>query len=111
MPLGIGVSAIAADLPLLTEIRDASPDKIAIVGMNLDPADAPTQAFCAKPTGLPELSKYFISDREGCERGRDSNFGMVSMPFVAVLDQQGRVAALDFKGQKLRQIVDELLSP
>jgi thiol-disulfide isomerase/thioredoxin len=97
-------------LPLLTEIRDSQPDKIAIVGMNLDPKDSPTQEF-VRQNGLDFPSYHSVSSPTGkVSNSVATRFGMVSMPFVVVLDQQGRVVSLDFKGQKLRQIVDALLS-
>lgn len=98
-------------LPLLRQIRDAAPEDVAIVGMNLDLAGTPLQDF-ARQNGIDFPSYQSVSSPTAqVVNPVATRFGMVSMPFVVVIDQEGRVVALDFKGQKLKSLVDRLLEP
>ncbi|GAG19106.1 unnamed protein product, partial [marine sediment metagenome] len=38
-------------------------------------------------------------------------FGMVAMPFTAIIDQEGEVSAINFRGRDLDTIVKKLISP
>tara|TARA_R110002049_G_scaffold2750_4_gene21951 strand:+ start:113250 stop:114989 length:1740 start_codon:yes stop_codon:yes gene_type:complete len=98
-------------LPQLTALRDAHPNDVTIVGMNLDPVDAPTEEFIEQNRLDFQSYQSVSSPTARVANEMATKFGMVSMPFVVVLDQQGRVVALDFKGQKLPKIVQSLLSP
>ena len=97
-------------LPKLKEIRAAHPDSVAIVGMNLDLEGAPVEAFMEQnnldfPSYRSESSPTAMIANEVAAR-----FGLVSMPFVAILDRKGRVVALNFSGARLEQTVEELLA-
>jgi len=98
-------------VPLLRQIRDAAPDDVAIVGMNLDLEGTPLQDF-VRLNAIDFPSYQSVSSPTAKVVNQvAARFGMVSMPFVAVIDQQGRVVALDFKGQKLKSLVDRLVQP
>lgn len=93
----------------LRAIREKHPDEVAIVGMNLDTADAPLPEFLAA-TDLEFKSYRSVSSAE--ESGANpvaERFGLVSLPFVVVMDKEARVVALDFTGTKIQSVVDELL--
>ncbi|MEO1524442.1 MAG: hypothetical protein AAFX06_03360 [Planctomycetota bacterium] len=93
----------------LKAIRDANPDQVAIVGMNLDSADAPLPEFLAQ-ADLDFQSYQSVSSVE--ESGANpvaEQFGLVSLPFVVILNQEARVVALDFTGTKVQKLVDELI--
>jgi hypothetical protein len=88
----------------LKSIHDADPKKTAIVGMNLDAADEQLDQFLeANELGFPSI-RAASSATEVATR-----FGLVSFPFVAILDQQGHVAAINFTGYDLEKIVKELV--
>jgi len=97
-------------VPQLKAICAKHPDQVVIVGVNLDPEGADVQPFINKS----QLG--FISLRsESSPTKQISNqiahdFGMVSLPFVAILDKQGVVQDLNFTGQNLEKQVTNLLS-
>lgn len=94
---------------MLKEIRDAHPDQVAIVGMNLDPQQAPLAEFlAANDLGFPSYRSVSSATAEVANPVA-ARFGLVSMPFVAVFNQDGKVAALDFTGNQLQSTVDRLL--
>ncbi len=97
-------------VPQLKAIRDTDPDDVAIVGMNLDPAGAATEEF-AQANDLGFDSFYAESSPTAkITNPVAAQFGMVSMPFVAILDQQGRVAAIKLTGRNLAETVQELIA-
>lgn len=95
---------------MLKDIREAHPDKVAIVGMNLDPEQAPLREFLAANDLGFKSYRSISSATESVANPIAAKFGLVSLPFVAIFDQQGRVAELDFTGRKLSTIVDDLLT-
>jgi hypothetical protein len=97
-------------VPLLTKLRDAQPEKIAIVGMNLDPAGAAIDAYAEKQLGFPS---YRSESTATASMGNPvaARFGVVSMPFVAIINQKGQIEALDFSGHQLQATIDRLLAP
>lgn len=96
-------------VPQLKAICDKHPDQVVIVGVNLDPEGADVQPFINKS----QLD--FISFRSESSPTKEiSNqiaydFGMVSLPFVAILDKKGVVQELNFTGQNLEKQVTDLL--
>ena len=88
----------------------ASPDQVVIVGVNLDPEGTDVQPFINKS----QLD--FISLRSESSPTKEisnqiaHDFGMVSLPFVAILDKKGVVQDLNFTGQNLEKQVTVLLS-
>ncbi|QEF97706.1 Sporulation thiol-disulfide oxidoreductase A precursor [Stieleria maiorica] len=96
-------------IPMLQEIQSRHPDKIAIVGMNLDGEQAPLGEFLAKnDLGFPS---YRSVSSATSDQGNPiaSKFGLVSLPFVAIFNQQGKVEALDFTGLQLESVVESLI--
>jgi thiol-disulfide isomerase/thioredoxin len=96
-------------LQQLDEIRANAAGKVEIVGMNLDSSDAPVEKFLAKS---PVRFRSFFSESKPSQPGNEmaTKFGMVSMPFVAVIGPDGKVAAIDFTGQRLEKTVSDLLA-
>lgn len=88
----------------LKSIQDADPENTAIVGLNLDAADAPVEQF------VEEHDFNFPSIRARSSATEiATRFGLVSFPFVAILDQKGHVAAINFTGYELENTVKKLL--
>jgi thiol-disulfide isomerase/thioredoxin len=96
-------------IPMLKEITEQHPNQVVIVGMNLDPADVPVDEF--EPEKQLGFRSYRSVSSVEAEGGNPvaSQFGMVSMPFVVILDQQQQIVALDFTGRKLQPTVAQLL--
>jgi hypothetical protein len=93
----------------LKQIQSKSPDRIAIIGMNLDPEQAPLREFLAETDlGFPSY-RSVSSATASVANPIASRFGLVSMPFVAIFNQQGTVEALDFTGNRLSSVVNRLL--
>ncbi|MGB7328285.1 MAG: TlpA disulfide reductase family protein [Rubripirellula sp.] len=97
-------------VPMLQELEEANPDDVAIVGMNLDVAGAELDQFLRdNPLGFPSY-RADSSANEKVANPVAAQFGLVSMPFVAILDGDGRVAELDFTGQHLASTVKRLVA-
>jgi thiol-disulfide isomerase/thioredoxin len=93
--------------PQLRAIVDRHPDQVAMVGVNLDAEAEPVAEF------VKQSQLGFSSFRAAGEMTNQiaMKFGIVSMPFTAILDKEGRVEAIDFTGKKLDATIDRLLSP
>lgn len=97
-------------VPMLKAIQKQYPDDVVIVGMNLDPAETRVDEFKPeKQLGFPSYRSE-SSAEQSVGNPVATQFGMVSMPFVAILDQDQRIVALDFTGSKLKPTVEKLLS-
>ena len=97
-------------VPLLKEIRQEHAESVAIVGMNIDSEQAPLTEFLADfELGFPSFQSVSSADQE-VPNPIAARFGLMSMPFVAVIDQQGYVAALSFTGRELPGLVKQLTS-
>ena len=94
----------------LRSIRDAHPDQVAIVGMNLDVADAPIEQFIKTRDLRFDSFHAESSPTAQVANPVAAQFGMVSMPFLVVLDPQGRVAAIKLTGSDLESTVEELIA-
>ena len=94
---------------MLTKIRDEYPEQVAIVGMNLDPTGAKVDAYADQQLGFPS---YRSESSAEATMGNPvaARFGVVSMPFVAIINQEGKIEALDISGRKLEPTVKRLLS-
>ena len=93
---------------LLNEVRKLDPEKIEIVGLNLDSAETQMEKFL-------QVNQLTFPSFRSATSGNVANpiaveFGMVSMPFVAVLDPTGKVAEISFYGRNLEATVKSLLS-
>ncbi len=96
-------------VPMLKEMQKANPDVIAIVGMNLDSSGAQLEQFMKKvDLGFRSYHAASSATDEVANPVVDK-FGMVSMPFTVILDQEGRVAGLDFTGRTLQSTVKRLI--
>lgn len=90
-----------AVLPNLYEIQSSYPERVAIVGMNLDVAGTDVEGFVRR-----EHLEFPSFRSESDPRAEIVNevayrFGAVTLLFVAVLDAEGRVAHLNFSGEDL----------
>jgi thiol-disulfide isomerase/thioredoxin len=96
-------------LQTLDQIRENSDGKVEIVGMNLDTQDAPAADFLQQspvkfrsfqsvtsPSGANEIAKQF---------------GVVSLPFVVIIDSTGKVAAINLSGRGLSEQVSQFVNP
>ncbi len=96
-------------VPRLREIRDANADAVAIVGMNLDREDVAIEEFVqASELGF----RSFRAESSATAKVANpvaAQFGMVSLPFVAILDTKGQVAALNYTGRDLEETVQKLI--
>ena len=95
----------------LKTIHDAHPNKVAIVGMNLDAEGEQVEQFLqANDLGF----RSFRAESSATAKIANpvaAQFGMVSLPFVVILDQTGRVSAINFTGRDLEKTVEELVEP
>ena len=97
-------------VPQLKKIRDEYPDNVVIVGVNLDPEGIDVQPFINKS----QLD--FVSFRSESSPSREisnqiaHDFGMVSLPFVAILDETGVIRSLNFTGRNLDTQVMNLIT-
>ena len=93
---------------LLKEIRDLDPKHIEIVGVNLDAEGTDLEPFLeVNELGFPS----FRSEAPpSAANSLAVEFGMVSMPFVAIVDQDGKIAGISFYGRNLKKTVDSLLT-
>ncbi|MGB0595682.1 MAG: TlpA family protein disulfide reductase [Rubripirellula sp.] len=93
-------------LPQLRDVAAKYPEQVAIIGVNMDGEGARVAEF-AKASKLEFRS--FRSTNESTNQ-LVTQFGVVSMPFTAILDKEGQVVELDFTGKKLQGVIDQLLS-
>jgi thioredoxin-like negative regulator of GroEL len=105
-------------LPILKQWTNREPDSIAIVGMNLDTDPQRVQTFTEK-SGLdfPSFRAPNAQENGAVESSQDTpnvnpaaaQFGVVSLPCVAIFDRQGKVVKIDFAGRQLDQSIEQLL--
>lgn len=96
-------------LQTLDQIRDQFGGQVEIIGMNLDPADAPADEF------LRQSPVQFRSFESVTPAGAEANpiatrFGVVSLPFILIIAPDGTAAAINLTGQGLESQVKELLA-
>lgn len=93
----------------LQKIARQYPEKVAIVGMNLDVQSTDVPAFESRnKISFPSFRS--VSDPEASVANSVAyRFGVVSLLFVAVIDQEGKVAAIEFSGRDLTPVVENLL--
>jgi thiol-disulfide isomerase/thioredoxin len=100
-------------LQLIEQLRaicDDSPDEVVIVGMNLDVADAPIKQFMQSRNLQFDSFHAESSPTAKIANPVAAQFGMVSMPFLIIIDRQGRVAAIKLTGRDLETTVDDLIA-
>ncbi len=90
-----------AVLPNLQEIQANHPERVAIVGMNLDVAGTDVEGFVRREH--LEFPSFRSESDPGAEIVNEVayRFGAVTLLFVAVIDAEGRVVHLDFSGEDL----------
>jgi hypothetical protein len=94
---------------MLKQIQAAHPDEVAIVGVNLDGNDALLQQFLDQnDLGFPSFRSKSSAEAEVANPVA-AQFGIASMPFLAILDRQGHVAAVNFTDRGIQAKVEELL--
>ncbi len=95
-------------IPHLQQLVDQDPDKLAIVGVNLDPTGAPVDEFVRhNQFTFPNLRAESSNTAEVANEVA-AKLGMVSMPFLVVLDQEGRIASIDYTIGQLQKTLDRL---
>lgn len=93
----------------LNALKDEFPDRVAIIGMNLDVQGVAVQEFAERnELGFPSF-RAETSVGESISNPVASQFGLVSMPFVAIVDGDGRVVELDFSGRQIEKTVKSLI--
>jgi len=103
----IAIPESLAILQTLDQIRQQSDGRVEIVGMNLDSAEAPANEFLSQsPVTFPSFQSL-TSDTGSNEMAK--RFGVVSLPFVAIWDQSGRVVAINLSGRDLADQVRRVL--
>lgn len=103
---GMGIPLSLQPIPILQSVQQANPDKIAIVGVNLDPPDAPVDQFVHE--NEIKFPSYSLASDQASPIPRD--FGMVSMPFVAIVDTEGKVAAIQLTDKNLTETIERLIA-
>ena len=97
-------------VPQLKSICAKHPDQVVIVGVNLDPEGVDVQPFINKSQlGFVSLRSESSPTRE-ISNQIAHDFGMVSLPFVAILDEKGVIQKLNFTGQNLEKQVIQLIN-
>lgn len=108
-------------LPMLKQWADKHPNDLAVVGMNLDADPERVQMFSQK-SGL-DFRSFRAPNRPlsagdsasssdlsgGNPNPAAAQFGVVSLPCVAVFDRKGKVVMIDFAGRQLDETLDRLL--
>lgn len=97
-----------AEIPWLRRIRDDfGPDRVAVVGVNLDVSDRRTLVAWLNRQRLdwPQLH-----DGRGYAGAVARAFEVASLPTLVVVDAQGRVVATDLRGERLYTAVEQLVS-
>ncbi len=102
----MGIPTSLQAIPILQSVQDANADKVAIVGVNLDPAEAPVEEFLQ--TNKLLFPSFSLASDQLSTIPKD--FGVVSMPFVAILDKEGNVAAIQLSDKNLTETVQQLIS-
>ncbi|MFG0290738.1 MAG: TlpA family protein disulfide reductase [Rhodopirellula sp. JB044] len=96
-------------LPNLREIQKRYPDEVAIVGVNLDVEGTSVAGFVEREgIEFPSFRSVSQPDAEIVNEVA-YRFGAVTLLFVAILDEQGRVRHLDFSGGDLTAEVENLI--
>ena len=93
-------------LDSLREIRDDHPEKVAIVGMNLDLTQPMPAALAHRMAEIPSFRGAAPSEPINPVA---SQFGLVSLPFVVVIDEKGVVSGIAYLPRQLRRETERLI--
>lgn len=103
----VAIPESLAILQTLAQIRDQADGKVEIVGMNLDSEDSPAAEFLQQS---PVVFRSFQSvTSAGGANEIAEQFGVVSLPFVVIIDPSGKVAAIDLSGRGLSDLVAQVM--
>ena len=96
-------------IPMLKNLQAAHPDQLAIVGINLDGNDQLLEDFTSQnDLGFPNFRSKSSLKAE-VANPIATQFGIASMPFLAILDRQGQVAEINFTGKGVEETLERLL--
>lgn len=96
----VGIPDSLKILQLLNEVRREFDGQVEIVGMNLDDENAPIGDFLSR-SPIEFRSFRSLPDKQTGAHDIAARFGVVSLPFIAIIDRQGRVSAINLNGQRL----------
>jgi hypothetical protein len=94
-------------LQTLDQIRQQSDGKVEIIGMNLDAEDAPATEFLQQSP--VEFRSFQSITSAGGSNEIAQQFGVVSLPFVVILDASGKVVAVNLSGRGLNEQVAKIV--
>lgn len=94
-------------LQSLDRIRSQSDGRVEIVGMNLDAQEAPANDFLQQ-SPVEFRSFQSVTSASGAN-AIAKQFGVVSLPFVVIIDTSGKVAAVNLSGRGLSEQVARVM--
>ncbi len=96
-------------LPNIINLRERNPNHVAIVGVNLDSRASDQTINAKEKLGFPSLHS---ATEPGAEVPNPivKQFGMVSLPFLVILDRDGKVADVCFTERQLQSSTQRLLA-
>lgn len=96
-------------MPLITEQQQLHPDQIAIIGMNLDQQTGAAATGARRQLGFPSFQS--VTDPESNPPNPIAfEFGMTSLPFLVVIDPQGKVSDICFTEKQVNKSIERLLT-
>jgi thiol-disulfide isomerase/thioredoxin len=96
----VGIPDSLKILQLLNQVRREFDGQVEIVGMNLDDDTAPIRDFMSR-SPIEFRSFRSLPDKQTGAHDIAVRFGVVSLPFIAIIDRQGRISAINLNGQRL----------
>lgn len=98
-----------AEIPLLAEVRQRfEPTDLAVLGICLDPTDRRSLAAWLR---RKDVSWPQVHDRRGLSSRVAARFGVEALPTVLLFGRDGRLAAVNPRGERLLQAVTNLVGP
>lgn len=96
----IGIPDSLRIMQLLDQVRKEYEGQVEIVGINLDDEGAPIEEFMSRsPVNFRSFRS--VPDEANGAHEIAARFGVVSLPFIVVIDRHGRVSAINMTGQRL----------
>lgn len=93
-------------LDSLRDIRERHPDRVAIVGMNLDLSGPMTDELAQ---AMDDIASFRGAAPSEPINPVAKQFGLVSLPFVVVVDQDGLVSHIAYLPAQIRRATERLL--
>jgi thiol-disulfide isomerase/thioredoxin len=100
----IGIPDSLKVFQLLDQVRKEFDGQVEIIGINLDDEDAAVEEFMSR-SPIEFRSFRSLPDKGNGAREIAARFGVVSLPYIAIIDRQGRVSAISLTGQRLSEQV------